>query len=161
MNEIAKRETSELSADTAQLITAAVREIVLPILEPITQLLNHNTQAMEQIAAAEQLASERIAALEKQIRLNTPMSAKQAAYINDAARTRAKELLDKRGYGDNRKAVNRLAGLIRKSVMARYGAGCMRDIPNCEYSAALQQAGMWNQMLLIQEVCRDAGADNT
>lgn len=147
-----------LTLDEAEVkaVALTVREMMTPLLETIGKMLENNTQAMDQIAAAQQMTSDRIEALEKQVRLTMPMTGKQAQYINDAIRARARELLDKRGFADDKKAVTRLANAIRKSVLARYGVGGVREIPKCEYTVTMSQIERWNNSLAVLDVVKEA-----
>ena len=150
------RESTALSPETAEIISIVVRDMMAPIMKSIGTMLEHNTQAMEQIAAVQQATSDRIAALEKRVRLQTPMSKSQENCINSAIRARARELLDNRGYADDKKAVTKLCGIIRKSILARYGVGSLREAPAYDYETALKQAGMWKDMLSIRDVEKEA-----
>lgn len=145
-----------LTPETAQVVTAMVREIITPVMESIGKLLMHNTEAMEQIAAAQQATSERMAALERKVRLQTPMSRTQEKYINDAIKARAKELLDGKGISDDRRAISKLSALIRKSVLTRYGVSSLREAPAYDYETALKQINTWNNILLVRDTAKEA-----
>ena len=87
MTDMVKREDSAaLTPETVQIVSVVVRDMMAPIMESIGKMLEHNTQAMEQIAAAQQITSDRIASLEKRVRLQTPMSKSQENCINTAIR---------------------------------------------------------------------------
>lgn len=94
-------------------------------------------------------------ALEKQVRLQTPVTDRQAKYLADAARDKARELLDKRKMND-RKAITKLAGCIKKSVLARYGIGSLRETPRCEYNVAMNMIETWNVALTVFDIVREA-----
>lgn len=155
-NEIIKAQETALSTEQVQAISIAVQGIVAPVMEQIGKILERNSQAMERIAASQQLMSARISELEKQVRLKTPMSRSQERHLNDAIRQRAREILDGKGYGDDKKAVNRLAGMIRKSVLARYGVDSLREAPAYDYDVAMEQAGSWNDLMAIRDVVKEA-----
>ena len=155
-NELISREETALSNEQVQAISIAVQGIVAPVMEQIGKILEHNTQAMERIAATQQLMSARISELEKQVRLKTPMSRSQERHLNDAIRQRARELMDAKGYGEDKKAVNRLAGMIRRSVLARYGVDSLREAPAYDYDVAMEQAENWNDLLAIRDVAKEA-----
>ena len=138
-DKIVKREDAALTPETAKVVSLVVRDMMAPIMETIGKMLEHNTQAMEQIAAAQQITSERIASLEKRVRLQTPLSKSQENCINGAIRARARDLLDPRGYSEDKKAVTKLCGIIRKSVLARYGVGSLREAPAYDYDTAMKQ----------------------
>lgn len=156
MTDIVKRDDAPLAPDTVEIISLVVRDMMTPVMESITKMLANNTQAMEQIAAAQQITSERIASLEKRVRLQTPLSKSQENCINAAIRARARELLDPRGFSEDKKAVTKLCGIIRKSVLARYGVGSLREAPAYDYETAMKQVAIWSDRLAIRDVEREA-----
>ena len=135
-------------------IGAVIAELMRPVMQTIGKMLENNTAALEQLAAAQSVQSDRLEALEKQIRLQTPVSGKQVSFLNDAIRQRSRELLDKRGVEDE-KAVTRLGNAIRRSVLARYGVGSLREIPRHEYTVAMQQIAMWSDVLTVRDVVKE------
>lgn len=141
--------------DTA-LIGDVIAELMRPVLQSFAKILENNTAALEQLSAAQQVQSDRLEALEKQIRLQTPITAKQAGYLNEAFRKRARELLDKRGVSD-RKAIMKLSGAVRRAVLSRYGIAGIRELPRHEYSVAMEQAMIWNDVLAVMDAVREAG----
>lgn len=157
-NELMKPDDMELSPKMAEVISIVVRDIMAPLMDSIGQMLRHNTEAMEHIAAAQQITSDRISALEKRVRLQTPLSKSQENCINAAIRARARELLDGHGYSDDKKAVTKLCGIMRKSVLARYGVGSLREAPAYDYDTAMKQVGIWKDILSIRDVVKEARA---
>ena len=155
-SEIMKRESAALSPETVEIVSVVVRDMMAPLMESIGKMLRNNAEAMEQIAAAQQMTSQRIADLEKRVRLQTPMSKTQEKYINDAIRARARELLDAKGCADDRKAVTKLGGNIRRSVLARWGVSALREAPAYDYETALKQIGIWNDLLAIRDAVKEA-----
>lgn len=135
----------------ASMLGQIVTKLMEPVLQSMGTLLKNNTAALEQLSAAQSVQNDRLEALEKQIRLQTLVTSKQVYYLNDAIRSRSRELLDKRSVED-KKAITKLGNLIRKSVLARYGASSLRDIPRHEYNVALSQIGMWNDTLTVRTV---------
>lgn len=158
MNDMIERVDSPLDAKSLEVISVVVRDMMTPIMQTIGKMLEHNTQAMEQIAAAQQMTSDRIAQLEKRVRLQTPLSKSQENCINGAIRARARTLLDNKGYADDKKAVTKLGGIIRKSVLARYGVGSLREAPAYDYETAMKQVEMWNDMMAVRDVAKEAKA---
>lgn len=132
-----------------------ILELIKPIMASIGKMLENNTQALEQLSAAQSVQNDRLKALEKQIRLQTPVTSKQVTYLNDAIRSRARELLDKREI-DDRKAVTKLGNTIRKSVLSRYGIATLREVPKHEYNIAMSQIAAWNDALMIRDVVKEA-----
>lgn len=156
MGELTKREDMKLSPQVVEVVSVVVRDIMAPLMESIGQMLKHNTEAMENIAAAQQLTSQRIADLEKRVRLQTPLSRTQEKYINDAIRARARELLDAKGFSDDKKAVTKLGGAIRRSVLTRWGVASLREAPAYDYETALKQIAMWNDLMTIRDTLKEA-----
>lgn len=156
MGELMRKEETALSPQTVEIVSVVVRDMMAPLMESIGKMLRHNTEAMEQIAAAQQMTSQRIADLEKRVRLQTPMTRTQERYIGDAIRARARELLDAKGYAGDKKAVTRLGAAIRKSVLARWGVASLREAPAYDYETALKQVAMWNDLMTIRDVVKEA-----
>lgn len=144
-----------------QALAAYITEIMRPVMETIGTLLEHNTQALEQLSAAQAIQNDRLEALEKQIRLQTPVSGKQVSYLNSAIRERARTLLDKSGYADHQKAVTKLSNAIRRAVLSRYGIASLREIPRHEYTVAMSQIDMWSNVLTVRDVVREVREHET
>lgn len=146
---------STLTPEQAEIIPAVIQQVLGPVMAQMTELLRNNTEALTQLAHAQQIQSDRMAALEKQIRLNTLVTPQQVRYINDAIRARARELLYKRGI-DSDKAIRKLGNAIRKSVLSRYGVAALHEIPKHEYSVTMNHVSTWNDMLCVRDVVKEA-----
>ncbi len=160
MSEIEHKALSALEGQTGitvspEELSGVIAEIMRPLFQTIGKMLENNTAAMEQISAAQAVTNDRLNAMEKQIRLQTPVSGKQVSYLNEAVRARARALLDKRGIEDA-KAVTRLGNAIRRAVLARYGVSGMRDIPKHEYNVAMSQIEIWSDALIIRDIVKEA-----
>ena len=151
----AAEQTGQVPAVPLDSLGQIVAELMRPVMQTVGQLLENNTAALEQLSSAQSIQNDRLEALEKQIRLQTPVSSKQVTYLNDAIRSRSRELLDKREI-DDKKAVTKLGNQIRKAVLSRYGISSLREIPKHEYNVALSQIGMWNDALVVRDVVKDA-----
>lgn len=136
-------------------LSGVIAEIMRPLFQTIGKMLENNTAAMEQISAAQSVTNDRLNAMEKQIRLQTPVSGKQVSYLNEAIRARARALLDKRGIEDA-KAVTRLGNAIRRAVLSRYGVASLREIPRHEYGVAMSQIEIWSDALTIRDMVKEA-----
>lgn len=134
---------------------AVIAEMMSPVMQTIVKMLEHNTEAMDRLSATQTIQNDRMEALERQIRLQTPVTSKQVSYLNDAIRARARELLDKRGIEDG-KATTKLGNAIRKAVLARYGIASLREIPKHEYGVAMSLIGMWSDSLTVRDVVKEA-----
>ena len=145
-----------MSSEQMQAVSLVVQKMMEPVMENMCKLLERNNEAMERIAATQQMMSTRISDLEKQVRLKTPMSRAQENCINAEVRAKAREMLDKKGYADDRKAVSKLGGIIRKSILTRYGVDSLREAPAYDYETALDQIKYWNDMIAIRDVAKEA-----
>ena len=65
------------------------------------------------------------------------------------------ELLDKSSISDP-KAVRKLAGIIKKDVLADYGITTLEEIPKHEYNVAMHNIKTWNNMRIVREVVKEA-----
>lgn len=137
-------------------LASAVTEIIRPVMESMGKMMERVLQSMEQNAQALTVVNNRMEALEKQIRLQTPITPKQAQYLNDAIRNKAREMLDKRDLSGNKWAVTKLGNAIRKDVLARYGITGLREIPRHEYQIAMNQIGMWGNALVFRDIVKEA-----
>jgi len=135
-----------------------VAEMVRPVMATVGKLLENNTAALEQLSSTQAVVNDRLEALERQIRLQTPVTSKQATYLNDQIRHRSKELLSKRNVESDKKAVTKLGNQIRKSVLSRYGVGTMREIPKHEYTVAMSAIDTWNDLIAVLEVVKEVRA---
>ncbi len=141
------------------------RAVVLPIVQQIgaamEKILTDNRQKTEQIekmAADYHLMSQRMTELEKQVRLQKPLSKSQENYINAAIRRRARELLEEKGITEDRKAATALSGVIRKAILSRYGVGSLREAPAYDYETALEEAQSWMDYVELKKIIREARA---
>lgn len=157
-NELARREDNALlmSEEQMQFVSAIMQQMLAPVMENMVKMLERNNQAMERIAATQQMMTTRISDLEKQVRLKTPLSRAQENYVNNAVRARARELLESRGYDEDKKAVTKLGGMIRKSILERYGVTSLREAPAYDYETALDQVKFWNNPSMVREVAKEA-----
>ena len=149
------KEIMDPSGTSAEIVAQVIDQIMRPMLESMGTLLKNNTEAMEQIASSQDVIRNRLESLEKQVRLQTPVTDRQARYLADAARQKARELLDRK-HIDDHKAVTKLAGVIKKSLLARYGTGSIREIPKCEYTVAMSHIDTWNNALTVLDIVREA-----
>lgn len=152
----ASKATMSIPKDMMQAMSAAIQAMMEPVMRNMAEILERTNRAMEQISAAQTAQSSRMEALEKQIRLQTPITAKQAQYISAAIRAKARELLDKRGLSGNAWAVKKLGNAIRRDVLARYGTGSLREIPKYEYQVAMNQIAIWMDALTIRDIAKEA-----
>ena len=116
-----------------------LQQILSPVFAALQQMMDHNNESFAQIAASMTVQSDRMDALEKQIRLATPVTPGQVRYINNEIRHRARELLGR---------------LIRKSILVRYGIMALNELPRCEYSVVISQIGLYNDALAVRDIVK-------
>ena len=136
-------------------ISQVIQSIVIPVMEPLCKLVQQNTEALERITATLNLQGKQIEALEKQVRMNTPVSSVQARHLNSSIRDKAKEVLDRYGRND-KKSIDAVSRSIRKDILIRAGIANVRELPRCEYDVAIRQVQMWNNAVVIREIMRKA-----
>ncbi len=141
---------------SSMLVANIMNQLMRPILEDLCKMLKNNTEAIEQIAGGMDVIRNRMDALEKNQRLQTPVTDRQAKYLADAAKDRATELLHEKDA--DRKAATKLSGIIKKYILSRYGVGSLREIPRCEYSVAMGQIERWMDVIKINEIVKEARA---
>ena len=141
-------ESKEMSAETYQAITMSIKEIIAPVMQSFAE-------AISQIASSQQTMTDRIVALEKQVRLGNKVSKKQAQYITDAIKQKAKETLSAMNIVDDKKAISQLKCIIRKSILSQWGVGSISDLPSCEYQVVMSQIDLWYNTVKISEVMMD------
>lgn len=144
-----------LTEQQAQTLPALIEQMMAPLMQTMAKMIAHNTEALEQVARVQQVQADRMEALEKQIRLNTPVTPQQAKYLSEEIKNRARELLAKYSVEDA-KTVRKLGNAIRKAVLTRYGIGSLAELPKCEYTVAMNQIQMWNEMLRVRDCVREA-----
>lgn len=148
--------TSEALPEPIEAQAAMVSaDIVRPLLEAIAKMLSRNADALNQISDALNMQNERIAALERTVKRRMPVTAIQVRYMNEAIRKRTHALLDGKD-GIDAKAYTKLGNAIRRDVLVRVGAASLREIPDHEYSASMDQIEMWSNVLIIRNVVREA-----
>lgn len=153
---IREQGTKTLDAETTAIVSATIKEILSPILAGMADFMARNTEAMERMAAQQKIQSDRMEALEKQIRLNTPVTPAQVKHLQAEIRKRARDLLSKKSLENDPKAVNKTAASIRKAVLTRYGVAALNEIPRHEYSITMNQIDTWNDTLVMLDVAREA-----
>lgn len=140
-----------------QTLAVVVEQLMRPVMENMAGLIRQMSEAVEHIAMVQDVMRNRLEALERESRLNTPCTPTQARYLANAARGKAAEILGRKEIND-RKAVTKLAGMIRKSVLERYGKPNLQEIPRCEYGVAMSQIESWNKATDVAKIVLEAQA---
>lgn len=143
-------------ANEGQMIAQVIERLMTPFVEAMARAMKNNTEALDRVAAQQKVQNDRLEAMERQIRLQTPVTATQVRYVGDAIRKQARTLLDARSVADDQKAVRTLSGMIRKSVLMRYGVSALSEIPRHEYQVVLTQVQTWNDALCVRDVVKEA-----
>lgn len=139
-----------------------VQQMLHPVLESLATFMQHSTEALERIAVQNAMQTDRLEALEKQVRMSITMTNEQAKYLREAMKARAVELLakwenDEEGFYPqrNRKAVTKLTGMIRKALLMRYGIRTITEAPRHEYDVALTFISLWDERLTVRDLARE------
>ena len=96
-------------------------------------------EIMRSMADMLRATNERMASLEREVRLMTKVTPAQANAINEAIRQRAVELC-----GEYRAKGCEKAAAIRRAVRLTTGVNSIRELPRCEYAVAMEQVKMWD-----------------
>lgn len=117
----------------------------------VTQAMAQMAQAMRCVADMMRATNERVAALEQQLRLLTKVTPAQAAEINARIRSRAAELCESYRCPGSEAAAARA---IRREIKLTQGVRSVRELPQCEYRVALQQAALWDDYKTMKGIAR-------
>ena len=154
-----KKETGNalaaLDSKQVQALAVVVQQVLSPVIEGMVRFMKNNTEALDRLAATQKVQSDRMEAMEKQIRLNTLVTPQQVRYFNEAIKKRARELLLKWECADDAKAVKTLSGMIRRAVLLRYGVSALHEVPKHEYPVVISQVQTWNDALCVRDVVKE------
>lgn len=148
-----KDDFSPKAEEAVVLRTQSEVEDAATVLRLIGKILETNTAAFEKLAASTAMTASRLDELEKQLRLQTPVTDVQVKFLNNAIKHRARILLDKKNIAD-KKAIMKLSGVIRKAVLARHGISSIREIPRFEYSVDMSFIETWNDVLAVHDIVK-------
>lgn len=139
--------------DTEGVYVAA--EEVRSIFETTVKLLGGYSETMQQVGQVLTMLNDRMEALERTVKRRLPVTSTQVRYMNEAIRKRTHALLDGKD-GIDAQAYAKLGRIIRRDVLVSCGAASLREIPDHEYSASMDQIGMWNNVLALRDVVLEA-----
>ena len=106
-------------------------------------------EIMRSMADMLRATNERMASLEREVRLMTKVTPAQANAINEAIRQRAVELCGEyRAKGCEEAAAN----AIRRAVRLTTGVNSIRELPRCEYAVAMEQVKMWDDFKTMRSL---------
>ena len=111
-------------------------------------------QATVSMANMMRATNERIASMEREIRLLTKVTPAQATAINTAIRDRAGVLCSDYRAPGCEKAV---ANAIRRALKLTTGVSSVRELPRCEYSVALQSVQIWDDYKAMKAIKAKGG----
>lgn len=128
----------------------AIPEQQLAQLPPeVVQIFQQMAQATVSMANMLRATNERMASMEREIRLLTKVTPAQASAINAAIRDRAAELCATyRATGCEKAAAN----AIRRAVKLTTGVSNVRELPRCEYAVAMQQVQLWDDYKAMKAI---------
>lgn len=154
MEKMEKTSLSVQNPEQMQVIPELIKQTLGPFFTAMTEMMRQNTEAFQQVSAAQAVMNDRMAALEKQIRLNTPVTRQQAKYLKAAIKEKATELLEKSSAVDG-KGVQKLSLAIKKETLSFYGVSAVEEIPKHEYSVAMNTIATWNNLRTVRDVVKE------
>lgn len=154
MEKMEKTSLSVQSPEQMQVIPELIKQTLGPFFTAMTEMMRQNTEAFQQVSAAQAVMNDRMAALEKQIRLNTLVTRQQAKYLKAAIKEKATELLEKSSAVDS-KGVQKLSLAIKKETLSFYGVSAVEEIPKHEYSVAMNTIATWNNLRTVRDVVKE------
>lgn len=150
------REEMGLSTMDSQMLGTVVQQLMAPMMETMAKLLQQNMEALKELSQTQKMQSDRLEAMEKQLRLNTLVTPAQEGYLKAEIKRRAEELLEKKGCGGDKKGTQALVRAIKKAVLGRYGVSALREIPKHEYGVAMSQIATWNDQVAVLKIVKEA-----
>ena len=115
----------------------------------VQQTIVQMGEIMRGMADMLRATNERMAALEREVRLMTKVTPAQASTINEAIRARAAEIcVQYRAQGHEKATAN----AIRRAVRLITGINSIRELPRCEYSIAMEQVQMWDDYKTMKAI---------
>lgn len=146
-------------------LSGIVQQVMQPVIAAFAQMIQQSVEANERMAQMMRVQNDRLEALERQVRLQTPCTPQMVKHLNEAIRAAARAALDGREMNDERRCITAVSAIIRKDVYARYGVGSLAEIPRHEYHVALTQVSSWRNALAVRDVLRkdrerSGGRDN-
>ena len=155
-NAVISTESQEkaLTPEQADQISAVLQGVIGPLFKALSDTVAQNAQALERFAALQAQQNARMEQLERQMRLNTPVTSQQVRYINNAIRDKAKALLDEKKV-DDPTATKKLANVIRKALLVHYGVSATNELPKCEYSVVMDWINRWFAPAKIRAIAQE------
>lgn len=135
-------------------ISAIMERVLSPVLETLARFMQNSSEALNQLSAQQKMQTDRMEALENEARLNAPVTQAMVRYLNAAIKKRAQELISKLRPDADERARQRLARVIRKSVLTLYGVNTLNEVPKHQYNVALTHIGTWMDIFEIQEILK-------
>lgn len=111
------------------------------------------------MAEAIRATSERMAKMERQIELMTPLTGAQERALCGEIRRRAGELKEQYRLEDGSEAA--IASAIRVSLRKEGGVRAVRELPRIEYNVLLERVAMWDDYDVMRRIRRQARKDGT
>ena len=147
-------QSAELSKEQLNVVAAVVTNVIAPVFQSLADMVNQNAQALERFAALQAQQNARMEQLERQMRLNTPVTSQQVRYINNAIREKATTLLNDKNVSDPA-ATKKLANVIRKALLVHYGVSATNELPKCEYSVVMDWVDRWFAPAKIRAIAQE------
>lgn len=155
------REIMVLASEEKMMVTQEEFQKALGMaVAPLMAALERSSRALEQMAMQQKVQADRMAALEREMRLSVPVTDAQEKTIQAAVRERACWIAMRYGLCEGGNPlpdkVNRLRRAIRGSLTLRFGVRAIRSIPRAQYDAALAAARIWMDAEMVGNMAIEA-----
>lgn len=128
-------------------VQQAVETAMAQYMAPMVATYNAMTEAMGQMAQSMRAMQESMDAMRKDAMWRTPLSGTQKRHLNAAIREKAEQTATRRRLPPD--SVKEATADIRKKLCRRWGVRSIGEIPACEYAAAMDTVGYWDDTDLV------------
>lgn len=130
-------EIIRVEPNVQEIAVGPVGEDLAPVLVAVNQL----AQAMQSMGDMMRMTGERMSAMERELKLLTPVTGVQKGAIHTAIRERAAELCESYHAAGCEKSV---CAAIRRELRLQFGINNISSLPRCEYQVAMQSVALWD-----------------
>lgn len=140
--ETLEREETSISTDVVTVPVA----VWTGLTQVLTAISEQNRALMEQ----QETHARMLAELQRQVSYSIPLTSTQEKMLKGSIAAKANALLDRQGV-TSKKAINRLASIIRKDTKTYFSVKNLRDISKADYPVAVEYVRKWMDVRKIME----------
>lgn len=111
--------------------------------------VNQLAQTMQSFGDMMRLTSDRMSAMERELKLLTPVTGVQKGAIHTAVHERAAELCESYHATGHEKAV---CAAIRRELRLQFGINNISSLARCEYQVAMQSVALWDDYKIMKGI---------